>query len=627
MSTPNTKPVPADQPAAPQTTAESLGWQLRAALPPLRLHSVSLYDRAGEVLWLSEGALGPDENAFVLESLEALTGNPSTSHREIDFGDGRGAVFLAVRSPQSELAGLVMILVDTKALSSGGLSARIITPAVRSVLQRLAILLRPPASTPGATATAPLPVMRVPPTARGQDTAATARMTAAAETSTATAETRTTTTQARTAAAQARSTITQARTATAQARTGTARARTATAALSPATPRSTASVADSLDAVSSTRAFEVLEWSPPDSAEALEAVPADLGSSGERSSTMALPAPIDSGDTTGDTTEEVLAPQAVDKILTFELTEELQHLGAREPIDAGESPHARDLPRTGEIPRTSEPPRADPPTHTAGSLGARAGSGLYVRELVRLRPGGRTRHLQIVPSPSASIGSPDPRSESEHAVDSPARTPSPGGFGGATRSPEQAIAEPLRELAVWLEAHPALADGATLNFSIAIPSGALELDELPELIKNAVRSARLPTGCIGFEIVESAGARQVERAERLARALERLGCFLVLDDFAFDSGALELLRSKALRLVKVDRKLVGAALRDKLAQARLVGISQAARVLGIHCVAKHVDAQATHRWLAAVGFDFAEGPLFGGPRSLASLAGDAGGRA
>src|SRR6185312_5589341 len=43
--------------AAEPGTAEALGWQLRAALPPMRLHSVSIYDSQGNVLWLSEGAL------------------------------------------------------------------------------------------------------------------------------------------------------------------------------------------------------------------------------------------------------------------------------------------------------------------------------------------------------------------------------------------------------------------------------------------------------------------------------------------------------------------------------------------------------------------------------------------
>ena len=58
--------------AAGTATLSSLGQQLREVLPPRRLHSVSLCDREANVLWLSEGALGPDEHSVVVEALEFL---------------------------------------------------------------------------------------------------------------------------------------------------------------------------------------------------------------------------------------------------------------------------------------------------------------------------------------------------------------------------------------------------------------------------------------------------------------------------------------------------------------------------------------------------------------------------
>src|SRR5215469_16846225 len=71
------KPVPvAPPPAVPaepvQITVESLGQQLREVLPTRRLHSVCVCDHEANVLWLSEGALGPDEHGLVVEALEVL---------------------------------------------------------------------------------------------------------------------------------------------------------------------------------------------------------------------------------------------------------------------------------------------------------------------------------------------------------------------------------------------------------------------------------------------------------------------------------------------------------------------------------------------------------------------------
>src|SRR5215471_16627186 len=108
---PANTPPPSAGPAAPTpapnepVTAESLGWQLRAALPPLRLHSVSLYDEQANVLWLSEGALGPDEHNVVVESIDALSSDTSLSCYESGLEDGRVAISLPVRSPQGGLVG------------------------------------------------------------------------------------------------------------------------------------------------------------------------------------------------------------------------------------------------------------------------------------------------------------------------------------------------------------------------------------------------------------------------------------------------------------------------------------------------------------------------------------------
>ncbi|HKZ74582.1 MAG TPA: hypothetical protein VJ011_10990, partial [Steroidobacteraceae bacterium] len=128
--------------AADDLTAEGLGWQLRAALPPMRLHSVSLCDVDGDVLWLSEGVLGPDEHGYAQEAIAALSRNASLAGTERDLEDGRAAVFLPVRAPQGAVVGIAMILIDGKSVAKG-LAARLVTPQVRTVLMRIATLLKP----------------------------------------------------------------------------------------------------------------------------------------------------------------------------------------------------------------------------------------------------------------------------------------------------------------------------------------------------------------------------------------------------------------------------------------------------------------------------------------------------
>jgi EAL domain-containing protein (putative c-di-GMP-specific phosphodiesterase class I) len=125
---------------------------------------------------------------------------------------------------------------------------------------------------------------------------------------------------------------------------------------------------------------------------------------------------------------------------------------------------------------------------------------------------------------------------------------------------------------------------------------------------------------IGFEIAEPLCLQRRAQVERFITLCDKLGCFVVIDDFSLDSSITGLLRSKALRLVKIDPKLTSVALKDKLAQAMVVAIAQAVKVLGIHCAAKRVESQASLQWLTAIGCDFAQGSALAQVQSLESLA-------
>jgi hypothetical protein len=164
VNTPAAAGSPAATPAPNEpATAESLGWQLRAALPPLRLHSVSLYDEQANVLWLSEGALGPDEHNVVVEAIDALGRDASLSFYENGLEDGRIAIFLPVRSPHGGLVGLAMILADIKSVGDGVLE-RMISPQVRTIMQKVAVLLRP-AQPRGVQGDSPLQILELAPDA------------------------------------------------------------------------------------------------------------------------------------------------------------------------------------------------------------------------------------------------------------------------------------------------------------------------------------------------------------------------------------------------------------------------------------------------------------------------------
>ena len=150
--------APASAPAAAPSgplTVEALGQQLREVLPTRRLQSVSLCDHEANVLWLSEGALGPDEHSLVVEALTLLTADTSLPCHEMGLEDGRLALFLPVRSPSGAPVGIAMILADRKSVGDDTLERMMAAP-VRAIMQRLAVLLRPADLRSGGTARVPV---------------------------------------------------------------------------------------------------------------------------------------------------------------------------------------------------------------------------------------------------------------------------------------------------------------------------------------------------------------------------------------------------------------------------------------------------------------------------------------
>lgn len=523
-STSNTtlRPGPGETP-----TAESLGWQLRAALPPLRLHSVSLYDDQANVLWLSEGALGPDEHSLVIGAIERLQRDTSTGCQEQGLDDGRVAIFLAVRAPQGTLVGLCMILADIKSIGESILE-RLATPQVRTIMQKFAVLLRPLARSQTNPA---LKVLDLPPQ---PVTVAAVRQAPAPEPTT-----------------------------------------PDTSLLSPQ------GVSDILE-------FELAPDSspgtppqaPPVLAPALTTTPAPAASHPE-------PAPI-----------AAVAPT----VLTLEAAPVDTAVAARAPEAAATTASAvassTALPRVRAASGTTTSTRAlsTGATTTSRTLVLPEGLSLFLdaQPFTRLRAGGRTRRYEV----TARV---------THRE--------------VQRVPAGLDHFALQRLLAWLAANRASWSSEPASFTLNLSIATLEDERFPQFIASNLKSHGIAPDNIGFEIAEALCLQKRAQVERFITLCDRIGCFVVIDDFSLDSSVISLLRSNALRLVKIDPRLTSVALKDKLAQALVVATVQAVKVLGIHCSAKRVESQASLQWLTAIGCDFAQGSALGQPQPLESLFG------
>ena len=549
------KPVPAAPAPAPvesgPATVVSLGQQLRQVLPTRRLHSVSLCDHEANVLWLSEGALGPDEHVLVVEALNVLTSDNSLHIHEMGTEDGRLALFLPVRTPTTELVGIAMILADAKSFSDDTLE-RISAAPVRAIMLRLAVLLKPAAAVE--------PPRRVEPP------------------------------------------------------------RQVESAL-PDEPDLEAALAavPAVPLMSSEEVDQILEFDLPEEKPAKPLPPLRDIPVARPAAAVRLPPPTDAGDADMVSLElldePVLAVRPVKPVVaapaapppapppaqpTRAAPTPSQEAPARTPPSTVRAPSGMKSPgatqATASVPAAAPPAAAPPaavPAAAAVVSGAPAEANVQLEVLPfgKLRAGGQTRRFQVM-----------------------ARVT------GATRDPAAQDALVLQRLMGWLAAHRAAWNSQPTGFTLNLSIATLEDERFAQKLASALHSHGIAGDTFGFEIAEALCTQRRAQVERFIAQCEKGGAWIVIDNFSFDSQVLSLLRSKAVRVVKIDTKLTSSALKDKLCQAMVVATVQAAKVLGVHCAAKRVDSQAALQWLTAIGCDFAQGAAIGGVQSLDSLA-------
>jgi len=456
---------------------------LRAELPERRLQSVSLCDRQANVLWLSEGALGPDENGLIVAALAHLDEDSSLGSYEMAVEDGRLALFLPVRTPNGNLLGVAMILADSKFAGDDTLE-RLAAAPVRALMQRIAVLLKPADVH-----------------ANGES----------AELS----------------------------------------------ALEAAAP-----VAATGDPISPQEIDDILlfETSPPSTPQPAAPAP--------------TPAPANA-----DTGSGIIS-------LEFEPDPQLRQ-DVSAPLDSNvPAPAVTDASVPAEAPLT-EP--VAPTTTSPVPAAAEAHLQLEVLPFATLR--GPTRRFQIL------------------APASP-----------APRNPAAQDALVLERLMDWLAEQRGAWNSQPTGFSVSVSLATLEDERFVPKIAAALNARGIAAATLGFEITEALCTERRALVERFIGQCEKAGAWVMIDEFSFDSQVLPLLRSKALRLVRIDPKLTSSALKDRLSQALVVATIQAARVLGIHCAARRVDSQAQLQWLTAIGCDFAQGAVLAPALALERLA-------
>ena len=213
----------------------------------------------------------------------------------------------------------------------------------------------------------------------------------------------------------------------------------------------------------------------------------------------------------------------------------------------------------------SAAPSGLPDTSSSG------GSALHARKYLRLQAGGSTRRYEVAAGES-------------------------GEDDAAT----------IERVAAWLARNRGRQEQRPAVFTVIIGAAAVADSAFTARVKTIMQHQQIERGCLGFGLPAALWREPDKALGRFLGECEALGCGVLLDDYTLRHDAVALLRYPAVRCLKIDAHLTAHAMTDRVTHAELAAIVQAARVLGLHCVAKSVASQAAAKWLAAAGLDFAD---------------------
>jgi EAL domain-containing protein (putative c-di-GMP-specific phosphodiesterase class I) len=123
------------------------------------------------------------------------------------------------------------------------------------------------------------------------------------------------------------------------------------------------------------------------------------------------------------------------------------------------------------------------------------------------------------------------------------------------------------------------------------------------------------------EITETAGLRDLERANRIVQQLRGDGQRVCLDDFGAGAAAFHYLRALTVDYVKLDGQYTRRLLTHDRDASILRTMAELCRKLGVSTVAEMVETEEEAAELARLGADHGQGWLFGRPLPSAFVTG------
>ncbi|MFP4640280.1 MAG: putative bifunctional diguanylate cyclase/phosphodiesterase, partial [Guyparkeria sp.] len=152
--------------------------------------------------------------------------------------------------------------------------------------------------------------------------------------------------------------------------------------------------------------------------------------------------------------------------------------------------------------------------------------------------------------------------------------------------------------------------------SINLSAHSVQDPGMIPFIRETLADTGADPGRIIFEVTETAAIRNLEQAERLTRALRRLGCRFSLDDFGGGFLSFDFLRRLQPDFVKIDGQLIRDMTDDPVASVIVSAIIEVSGVMSASTVAEWVETEQQYESLRAMGVDYVQGFLIHRPEPI-----------
>jgi EAL domain-containing protein (putative c-di-GMP-specific phosphodiesterase class I) len=172
----------------------------------------------------------------------------------------------------------------------------------------------------------------------------------------------------------------------------------------------------------------------------------------------------------------------------------------------------------------------------------------------------------------------------------------------------------LRRAAAEAARHPGLG-----RVSVNISARQLTAGVLPAQVDLALAESGLAPERLELELTESLPLAEGGQVAAMLGALRGRGIGLALDDFGTGYASFARLRRLPFNTLKLDQSLVASVPGQPADLAILRAVRDLGRAMQLRLVAEGVETPAQHALLAELGFEEAQGYLFGGPMPLELL--------